>query len=596
MTPTHPTQASNQTLSATWNYDRFFPSLESAEFEAAYQQHLQKIAELTPQLGALKTGQVDALEGLERLVQDLNTTLEQQMLLGGYLHLYITTDSRNALAQGKLSSLEMASLPLRLLFNGLTQFVGGLDLAPLLERSEVLREHAFTLERMQHQAKHQMSAPEEELATFLSLSGGNAWSKLHGNITSQMMVEVDGEKLPMPAVRSLANHPDPAKREAAYHAELAAWRSVEVPLAAALNGIKGEANVLNRKRGYANSVEPTLFINNMDAETLAAMQSAVEKSLPDFQRYFKAKAKLLGKEQLAWFDITAPVGKSETEYSYDAACSLVIEQFRTFSDRMADFVVRAVDQQWMDVYPREGKIGGAFCMEMPGDESRILLNHDDSLDSVMTLAHELGHAYHNLNLAARTPLQREMPMTLAETASTFCEAILSNAALERSSGEERLYILESQLQGHAGIVLDIHSRFLFEKAVFEARVERELSPQEFSNLMLECQEKTYGDGVAADLRHPYMWAVKGHYYISGLSYYNYPYTFGALFSLGLYAEYKREPELFKARYDELLSSTGMFDAASLAARFGIDIRSEKFWAASLEVIKGQIEVYVGLVG
>ncbi len=578
-------------LKVNWNPAQIFPSLDSSEFVAEFEGTLSDLSTLERDFPALTAQGADLTASLETLLTRFNALLEKQRLLVGYLTLFITTDSRNDAAQAKMSELETRLLPFSILYTRFAAWVGTLDLSAALESSEVVRSHAFFLGKTQLEARHLMSEAEENLATQLSLSGGSAWSKLHGNLTSQMMVNVNGEMLPMPAVRNLAKDENEAVRKSAYEAELGAWKGVEVTLAAALNGIKGERATLNTRRGYRDSLEPALYMNNMDLETLEAMIGAVEDALPNFRRYFRAKARLLGKKELPWFDLFAPLGESKTQYDYPRACEFVIQQFGKFSDRMADFASRAVEEGWMDVYPKEGKIGGAFCMELRGDESRILLNHDSSLDSVMTLAHELGHAYHNLNLVMRTPLQQQIPMTLAETASTFCEAILLGAALEQAEGSERLYILETQLQGHAQIVVDILSRYYFEKAVFERRPERDLSPDEFSSLMLECQKRSYGDSLDGEALHPYMWAVKGHYYMAGLSFYNFPYTFGALFSLGLYAEYLRESELFKARYDDLLSSTGLEDAAPLAARFGMDIRSKAFWRGSLDVIISSIDEY-----
>ncbi len=578
-------------LSLNWNPAQIFPSLDSSEFKAEFERAVSDLKALERDFPVLTAQGADLTRALETLIERINALLEQQRLLVGYLNLFITTDSRNDAAQAQLSELETRMLPLSMLFTRFAAWVGTLDLTQALEGSEIVRSHRFFLEKTQLEARYLMSEAEEDLATALSLSGGSAWSKLHSNLTSQLLVAVNGEKLPMAEVRNLARDEDEAVRKSAYEAELSAWKGVEVTLAAALNGIKGERGVINARRGFSEGLGPALTMNNMDRETLEAMIGAVEDSLPDFRRYFKAKARLLGKRELPWSDLFAPLGQSKTQYDYPLACEFVIEQFGKFSSRMADFAARAVNDGWMDVYPKEGKVGGAFCMELRGDESRILLNHDSSLDSVMTLAHELGHAYHNLNLTLRTPLQQQIPMTLAETASTFCEAILSNAALEQAEGAERLYILETQLQGHAQIVVDILSRYYFEKAVFERRTERDLSPDEFSQLMLECQQRSYGDGLDAQSLHPYMWAVKGHYYMSGLSFYNFPYTFGALFSLGLYAEYLREPELFRAKYDDLLSNTGLEDAEPLAARFGIVIRSKAFWKQSLDVIVSSIDEY-----
>jgi oligoendopeptidase F len=233
-------------------------------------------------------------------------------------------------------------------------------------------------------------------------------------------------------------------------------------------------------------------------------------------------------------------------------------------------------------------------MSLRKDESRVLTNFKPAFGGVSTIAHELGHAYHNVNLAPRAPLQRQTPMTLAETASIFCETIVNHAALEKAEAVEQINILESSLQNACQVVVDISSRFLFEQRVFEKRQKRELSIDELNELMLAAQRETYGDGLDPNLLHPYMWAMKPHYYSS--TFYNYPYMFGLLFGLGLYARYQRDPEKFKAGYDDLLSATGRGDVAELAARFGIDTRSPDFWRASLDVVRGEIAQFEKLVG
>src|SRR5262249_36262382 len=197
--------------------------------------------------------------------------------------------------------------------------------------------------------------------------------------------------------------------------------------------------------------------------------------------------------------------------------------------------------------------------------------------------------YHNLNHGARSMLQRDTPMTLAETASIFCETIVRQAALAQADEREQLLILEASLQGSSQVVVDITSRFLFEQRVFAGRSRRELSVEELNGLMIEAQKETYGDGLDATLLHPYMWAMKPHYYSAGRSFYNFPYMFGLLFALGLYAQYQGDPERFKASYDDLLASTGLADAASLAARFGFDIRTAEFWRASLDIVRSDIK-------
>jgi oligoendopeptidase F len=272
-----------------------------------------------------------------------------------------------------------------------------------------------------------------------------------------------------------------------------------------------------------------------------------------------------------------------------------VEQFGTYSERLSGFAARAFAEHWIDAEPRPGKRDGAYCTGLRGEESRVFANYKPVFGGVSTLAHELGHGYHNVNLAQRTPLQRSHPMTLAETASIFCETIIRHAALQKADEQEQLAILEASLQGSCQIVVDITSRFLFEQRIFEKRQQRELSVDELNDLMLEAQRETYGDGLDEELLHPYMWAMKPHYYSTGRSFYNYPYMFGLLFGLGLYARYQQDPETFKRGYDDLLSSTGMADAATLAGRFGINLRTEDFWRASLEIIRQDIDQFEALI-
>jgi pepF/M3 family oligoendopeptidase len=393
--------------------------------------------------------------------------------------------------------------------------------------------------------------------------------------------------------------PDAAARKAAYEAELEAWESVSVPLAAAMNGIKGEAGVLNRRRGWPDSLEPVLFTNAVDRTALDAMHAAVLESFPDFRTYLRAKAQLLHHEEggaLPWWDLFAPVDDaSSASVTWDEASAAVLEAFASYSPALAALAQRAFDEEWVDAEAHDGKRGGAFCMPVRGDESRVLMNFGGTFDSVSTLAHELGHAYHNTNLAERTPMQRQTPMALAETASIFCETILVQAGL-RAAGDDpgrELAVLDTDLTGATQVVVDIHSRFLFEREVFDRRTQRAMSVHELNEAMTQAQLATYGDGLDASALHPYMWAVKPHYYAT--AFYNWPYTFGLLFGIGLYARYTADPERFRLGYDDLLSATGLGDAAELAARFGIDIRDETFWSDSLDVIRKRIERFTALV-
>jgi pepF/M3 family oligoendopeptidase len=431
----------------------------------------------------------------------------------------------------------------------------------------------------------------------MSLSGGTAWEKLQGTVTSQLTVdfELDGkmQKMPMPALINLRSHPDENTRRRGYEAENAAWGTVKESLAACLNGVKGEANTLNKRRGRKDAVHSALDAARIDRKTLEAMLEAMRGSFPMFRKYFKEKARKLGKEKLAWWDIFAPLGKTDRVYSFEEARDFVLENFGQFSPDLRAFAKRAFDHQWIDAEQREGKRGGAFCMGVAAvKESRVLCNFDGSFDQVSTIAHELGHGFHNecAYAAGKTELQQLTPMTLAETASTMCETIVTEAVLAATKDpQEELAVLEAQIQGAGQVVVDIYSRYLFEKEVFERRDKAELSADDFCEIMERAQKAAYGDGLDERYLQKFMWTWKPHYYSPGLSFYNFPYAFGLLFATGLYAIYQQRGAAFVEDYKKLLASTGEADAASLAKRFGIDIRTRKFWDDSLAIIGKQID-------
>ncbi|MCW5881783.1 MAG: M3 family oligoendopeptidase [Anaerolineae bacterium] len=590
-----------------WDMTPLFPGLDSPEFAASFQRAIDDIADLATTFDALGINKRDAaivtdadVGAAETSAGRLNRLYDDIRLLSTYLHAFVTTNSRDNAAQARMSELQQNVVRLSQLSTRFTAWIGSLDVDELLRRSAVARDHEFMVRKASEEARHLMSPAEENLAAELNVPGGTAWAKLHGNVTSQLSVpfEVDGETrpLPMSLIRALATDANRDVRRRAYEAELAAWPTVAVPLAAALNSIKGEVNTLARRRSWESALDRSLFDNNMDRASLDALMLAAHEAFPDFRRYLRAKARALGVAELAWYDLFAPVGASHKVWEYDDATRFILEQFGSYSPRLRDYAARAFTEYWVDAEPRDGKRDGAFCMGVRRDESRILMNYKPSFQSVSTLAHELGHGYHNLNLAPRTPLQRATPMTLAETASTFCETIVFQAALREADREEQIALLEETLQGAAQVVVDITSRFIFEQAVFDGRQRRELSVDELNTLMLDAQRQTYGDGLDQSRLHPYMWAVKGHYYSTGRSFYNYPYMFGLLFGLGLYARYQADPTAFKASYDDLLSSTGLADAATLAARFGIDIRTPDFWRASLDLIRRDIDRFEQLVG
>jgi len=404
--------------------------------------------------------------------------------------------------------------------------------------------------------------------------------------------------MPLPALINLHSHANEDVRRRAYEAELTGLETLAEPLAACLNGVKGAATVLNQRRGRQDALHSAIDDARIDRPTLEAMLAAMQASFPVFRKYLKTKAHRLGKEKLPWWDLYAPLGTSATAYSYAEARDFIVDHFANFTLDLADFTKQAFEERWIDAEQRDGKRGGAFCIGLPAvKESRILCNFDGSLDQVSTIAHELGHAYHNhcAYRAGKTMLQKATPMTLAETASILCETVVMQAVLnETKDPQEELSILETRLIGDTQVIVDIYSRYLFEKEVFECREKSELSAADLCDIMQRAQLATYGDVLDERYLHKYMWTWKPHYYRPELSFYNFPYAFGLLFGNGLYAIYQQRGAEFIPEYQQLLATTGEGKAADLAERFGIDIRQSQFWEDSLAVIARRIERYCEL--
>ncbi|HUK27128.1 MAG TPA: M3 family oligoendopeptidase [Candidatus Acidoferrales bacterium] len=594
-----------------WDLSNVYPGLESDELRKSFVELKTQLEALDAFLDKNKVSRTVSPSGLagsqvrpivEGYLDRTNASLRLYATMNAYVSSFVSTDSYNSTAKRLESELDMIGVRFH---QQETRFRGWIGLAkdsldPLLTVPGTIKDHAFYLRETVEQSRYLMSEPEEALAAELELSGSTAWSKLQGTISSQITVnfELNGksQSMPITTLQNLNHHPNPDVRRRAYEAEMSAWESVRESLAAALNGIKGSKIVIDKKRGRIDSLHASLDTSRIDRETLDTLLSVMKESFPTFRRYLKAKAKKLGTEKLPWWDLFAAVGKNERRYSWPDAMKFILAQFHRFDERLEKLAQRAFDHRWIDAEPRNGKRGGAFCMDVPGvDESRILCNFDGSLDQVSTVAHELGHAFHNECLVGKKILQTGTPMTLAETASIMNETIISNAALSQATTtEEELAILETSLSSSTQVIVDITSRFMFEKEVCERRAQSELSADDFCEIMLRSQKATYGDGLDERYLNKYMWAWKVHYYIPSFSFYNYPYAFGLLFGTGLYSLYRKRGQPFVKDYEALLSSTGEANPAELAERFDIDIRKPQFWRDSIDVLAQQIDRFVKL--
>jgi pepF/M3 family oligoendopeptidase len=568
---------------------------EIDELESFLDNHRISRTQSTPRQAADVTAAIDGY------IDRINSLLRLFGTLNAYVASYVTTDSFNSVAKRLESELEIISVKLQeedVRFEGWVGTITNL-LTEILAFSGTAKQHSFYVRETADQSRYLMSDAEESLAAQLELSGGNAWGKLQGTICSQLSVdfELDGktQRMPIATIINLSHHHDQNVRRRAYEAEIDAWDTVREPLAAALNGVKGSVITLYKKRGRTDALHASLDHSRIDREIVNTMLDAMKESFPTFRIYLRSKAKRLNEAALPWWDLFAQTEETAKKYTWPETIDFITLHFGSFSDRLATLAKRAFQNRWIDAEPRHGKRGGGFCMDVPlVDESRILCNFDGSLDQVSTVAHELGHAFHNECHVGKTMLQTRTPMTLAETASIFCETIVTEAMLEGASHKEELAILETNLISTTQVIVDIASRFLFEKEVFERREKSELSADDFCEIMVRSQRATYGKGVDDQHLHKYMWTWKPHYYSTGFSFYNYPYAFGLLFGTGLYALYRERGKSFVSDFETLLADTGEATPAQLAERFNIDIHKPDFWRSSLKVVEDRIERYVNL--
>jgi len=466
-----------------------------------------------------------------------------------------------------------------------------------IQANSFLVEHKFHIQEIIDHAKHSLDDKTESLIAKLNQNGSSAWERLQSLLTSTLTVDYDGKEITLSEVRNLATDANVDVRKRAYEAELKAYKKIEKSIALSLNSIKGEVNVSSEARGYDSSLAQALSVSRMKQETLSAMQEACLDYMDIFRQYLRRKGELLGHNNgLPFYEMFAPIGNTNKTFTIPEANAYILKNFQTFSNPLYEMAKKAFAEDWIDYTPRKGKVGGAFCANIHSIKaSRVMSNFTGAFGDMITLAHELGHAFHGEAIFNESILNSNYTMPVAETASTLCETIVNKAALnDATSDEERVFLLESSIQDYTQVVVDIMSRFIFEKSVFEGRKETIFDENELNELMLKAQRETYGNGLDPDYLHPYMWVCKPHYYSGQLSYYNFPYTFGLLFAKGLYAKYLQNKKEFVNMYDKLLAATGKMMVEDAAKIAGIDVTKKEFWVSSLELIKQDIEMFLEL--
>lgn len=499
------------------------------------------------------------------------------------------------------------------------------------------KKYEFSINEMLEDDIHTLSPELEGIIAKLQQTGGRAWDRLHEQLISNLKDPETGKLFN--ELRNDAYSPDARLRKESWQKEIALLKQNEIAFAASLNNLKGETLSLLEERSWNCAIDRALSSSRMKKETLDALIAAIEESLPQWRKYLKAKAEYLknhnatastncDKEKgLAFYDLFAPLdgnttsdgntntaGQTETgcntatpsatnnraaseesllskNWTFEEARDYIVKEFTSFSPVMGDFAKNAFDKNWIDARVHPGKVGGAYCQDFyVQKESRVLSNFTGAFSDIITLAHELGHAFHFFCIKDKDYRNANYPMTLAETASTFAETIVKQDILKTASKEDRIKILELDLQDTCQVLVDILCRFYFERSVFEERQNGELTSEDFCRLMAHAQERSYGDGLSAE-RHEYMWAVKSHYYSVDLDFYNFPYAFGQLFAAGLYSRYKKEGKAFVDIYCNLLSDTGSMSCEDLCFKAGFDITKKDFWKSGIDFYINEIEQF-----
>jgi len=575
-------------MSTEWSLKEIYPSFESEEF----QRDFERFSNFREVFNGLTLE--DNLESIKAAIAALEEFSVLSSRLGNYINLTLTANTTDETANKYRTLFGNAYAALNSAYTKVYKFIGSVETD--ITADENLKDYEFYFAEAKQQYKHLLSDELEDVIAKFSISGGDGWEQLFEAMTSGVEGEFKGEKVTLSEIRNMAYDADAVVRKEAYETELKMYDTIKEPIAFALNNIKQQVLTETSLRGFESPLAQTLEASRMSRQTLDALLEAIREYLPQFRAYLKHKASLLGHENgLPFYDLFAPIGESSRRFTIEESKEFLLENFKGFSEDLAQMTKEAYENNYIDFLPRKGKVGGAFCSNLPFiKQSRILTNFSGSLSDVVTIAHELGHAYHGLHIENHRVLNQEYSMPVAETASTFNENIVMNTVISEASDAEKVALLESQLQDTTQIIVDIYSRYLFESAVFENREKSFMFSKDLEQLMLDAQKEAYGDGLDPDAMHPYMWACKPHYYSSGLSFYNFPYAFGGLFSKGLYAIYQEQPEGFVEKYQELLRATTVTSAEDTAKVLGVDVTDSAFWKKALEQVADNIEQFIAL--
>jgi len=586
----------------TWDLTSYFPEFNGPEMLRFKDAIRKDVVALQQAAAALPVLASESFSGWEDILLRNEDLARRMSHLSSYVGCLASSDARNEAylkeeAELTRTRAELAKVRIELL----RAFKASSDEAffELTARPALAGAQNY-LNRLREEARRAMSTEKEVLATELGIDGIQAWGRLYDTTSAKLefdMIFPDGtqKRLPMSQRRSLLDNPDRRIRKAAFEGGNAAWQSIEDTAASALNAIAGTRLTLNRHRGVDHFLDIALFQAAITRKTLDAMFEALLANLEIPRRILALKAQLMGRDTVAWYDLGAPLDlPNHGKLSWEKAKAMVNESFQRAYPALGEFFhQQVIARNWVDWEPRSGKRPGGFCTSsMLSKESRIFMTYNESLGDVLTLAHESGHAYHGFVMRDVRPYARGYPMTLAETASTFGENVLMNGILDDAdvSDEQKALILDVEISHGAVYLLDIPVRYEFEKTFYEERKNGPLSVSRLKELMVKTQRRVLGEVLEPGGEDPYFWASKLHFYITGITFYNFPYTFGYLLSRGLYAMFKRDGADFLSNYEEFLRLAGSDTAENVVKRtVGQDLENPDFWADAIKSLENPLK-------
>jgi oligoendopeptidase F len=596
-----------QTQGVTWDLSSYFPAFngpEMQQFRTKLEADANALLDKLSAIGGLDQNTIGDWAAAIMAIEDL---LVRRGHISSYLNNLSSADAANEEYPQAIGSLGPIGATLDKCVVELQRGLKGCsdsDFDALLARPEA-QGAEYNLRRHRELAKKTMSPAEERLAADLGVDGLHAWSRLYDKITGKLEFEMpwpDGrvEKLPISRWRSLMGDPDRAIGRAAFEAGNRTWETVADVCASALNAMSGWRLTLTKRRGYDHYLDTALFQSGISQATLDAMYKALHKNLEIPREIYRTKARHSGRSGVWFFEREAPLklpgGQS---FTWDEGSEMVSDAFRSAYPGLADYYSEFLAQRWMESESRGGKRPGAYCTGSSlTREQRVFMTYNGTLSDITTLAHEMGHAWHSHLLIGMRPVARQYPMTLAETASIFAEHILAAGVHGNPeiSDAEKLLMLDEEMSSAAVIILDITTRFEFEKAMHDERAKGELTVSQFKELMVASQRRVWGDALEAGGEDPLFWASKLHFYISYSFFYNYPYTFGWLLARTLANKLAAQGSSFLPKYEDFLRLTGSDTVENVVKRsIGEDTTDPAFWEGAVLSLEPQILRYKELL-